>query len=135
RSGFHVGVLAYSGSDLVGWVSVGTLPEFYWTWRRVAQVGEGARDIAGIVCFTISSKYQNQGLQKLMLEELKSYGRCRGWKTIEGYPFDQSAIEKHKEHVRWPGLTKGFVDAGFEHVGPHWLSNPEAERSIYRVQL
>lgn len=33
------------------------------------------------------------------------------------------------------GFTKGFVDAGFERVGKHWLSNAEAERSIYSFRL
>src|SRR5688500_6956427 len=39
-TGYHVGVLAYRDGELAAWVSVGTLPEFYWSWRRVAQLGE-----------------------------------------------------------------------------------------------
>ncbi|MGK5089094.1 hypothetical protein WDW86_16170 [Bdellovibrionota bacterium FG-2] len=63
------------------------------------------------------------------------YGKSQGWATIEGYPFDASAVEKHKADVLWPGMTKGFVEAGFERSAPHWLSQADWERSIYRVQV
>ena len=39
RSKFHLGSLVYRGKNLVAWVSVGPLIDFYWTWRRVAQLG------------------------------------------------------------------------------------------------
>ncbi|MCM2279057.1 MAG: hypothetical protein NDJ89_13360 [Oligoflexia bacterium] len=135
RSGFHVGALAYQGEQLVAWLSVGPLSEFHWTWKRVAQVGESANTVAGITCFTIAKAFRGAGLQSRILEALKAYGRERGWKAIEGYPFDASAVEKHKEHVLWPGLTKGFEQAGYHRIGAHWLSNPEAERSIFRFEL
>src|SRR5262245_10529200 len=48
QSGFHVGVLAYLDNELLGWISISPLPEFYWTWRRIAKVGEEAPKIAGI---------------------------------------------------------------------------------------
>jgi GNAT superfamily N-acetyltransferase len=135
RSGFHVGVLAYDAEKLVAWISVGPLIDFYWTWKRAAKLQGEAKDIAGIVCFTVSPNYRNQGLQKLILEEIKIYGRNRKWKAIEGYPFDQSALEKYKSDVIWPGLEKGFLDAGFTRLESHWLSNDQAERSIYRFNL
>lgn len=135
RSGFHVGVLAYQGEKLLAWLSVGPLTDFYWTWKRIAQVGEDARSIAGITCFTIAPEFRGQGMQAKILEALKDYGHTQGWTAIEGYPFDASAIERHTDQVIWPGLPKGFADAGFQRIEAHWLSNPEAERSIYRAEL
>lgn len=135
KTGFHVGVLAYQGTDLLAWISVGPLTDFYWTWKRMIQVGDDAKQIAGITCFTISPRHRCKGLQSAILAALKDYGREQGWIAIEGYPFDASAIERHKEHVLWPGLTKGFEDAGFNRIGAHWLSSAEAERSIYTVTI
>lgn len=135
KTGFHVGVLAYSGNDLLAWISVGPLTDYYWTWKRMIHVGEDAKNIAGITCFTVAPKFRGQGLQAIILEQLIEYGKKVGWSAIEAYPFDQSAIEKHKEHVLWPGLTKGFEEAGFERIEAHWLNNPEAERSIFKVKL
>ncbi len=66
---------------------------------------------------------------------LKDYGKAQGWTSIEGYPFDESALEKQKEHAIWPGLAKGFIGAGFSHVGPHWFNGPGWERSIYLADL
>lgn len=135
KTGYHVGVLVYSENDLLAWISVGPLIDFYWTWKRTTQLGEVSKNIAGITCFTVAPKFRGQGLQAKILEKLKEYGKAKGWTTIEGYPFDASAIEKHKEHVLWPGLTKGFEDAGFSKLGPHWLNSSDAERSIFKVDL
>lgn len=135
RAGFHVGVLAYQGDELLAWLSVGPLTDFYWTWKRIGQVGDEAKSVAGIVCFTVAPKFRGQGMQSKILEALKEYGRSQGWAAIEAYPFDASAIEKYTDQVIWPGLPKGFTDAGFSRIKEHWLSNPEAERSIYRVEL
>lgn len=135
RSKFHVGVLAYDGENLVAWVSVGPLIDFYWTWRRAGVLQGDAKETAGIVCFTVAPEYRNRGVQKIVLEALKDYGRQQKWKAIEAYPFDKSAIEKHKSDVVWPGMEKGYVEAGFTRVGPHWLSSNEAERSIYKLTL
>lgn len=135
RSGFHVGVLAYEAGNLMAWISVGPLTDFYWTWKRASALENDAKDVAGIVCFTLAEKYRNQGLQKQILEELKSYGRLQGWKAIEGYPFDASALEKHGVDVIWPGHKRGFDAAEFKRTEAHWLSNPQAERSIYRFEL
>lgn len=135
KTGFHVGVLAYEGTDLLAWTSVGPLTDFYWTWKRMIQIGDDAKQIAGITCFTISPGHRGKGLQSVILAGLKDYGRQQGWIALEGYPFDASAIEKHKEHVLWPGLTKGFEEAGFERIGAHWLNSAEAERSIYKVTI
>lgn len=135
KSHFHVGVLAYENNRLVAWISVGPIIDFYWTWRRVAQLNDQAKTTAGIVCFTIAKNYRNQGMQKQILDALKIYGKAQGWTTIEGYPFDQSAVAKHQDKVLWPGTTKGFTEAGFSRTEKHWLSQTDAERSIFEYKL
>jgi L-amino acid N-acyltransferase YncA len=135
RSGFHVGVLAYEGDRLAGWISVGPLTEFFWAWKRVAALGLDADAVAGIVCITAAKDQRGTAFQSRALEALKAYGRARAWRSIEGYPFDASAIAQHGDAVLWPGVTRGFESAGFERIGAHWLSSPKAERSIYRYTL
>lgn len=135
RSGFHVGVLAYENNNPIAWISVGPLTDFYWTLKRAMHVGESAKTIAGITCFTVSEKIRGQGLQAKILNALKEYGISQGWTEIEGYPFDASAVEKHKNNVVWPGTFKGFQDAGFTYHRPHWINGPGWERSIYKVTL
>lgn len=135
KTGYHVGVLVYQEQELVAWISVGPLIDFYWTWKRSIHVGEDAKLTAGIMCFTISPKFRKKGLQSQILEDLKVYGKAQGWKSIEGYPFDLNAVEKQKEHVIWPGMTKGFEKAGFNNKGAHWLSGKDWERSIFKIDL
>src|SRR4051812_46133256 len=40
RSQFHVGVIVYVDDQPSAWVSVGPLTDFYWSWKRVAHIGE-----------------------------------------------------------------------------------------------
>lgn len=136
RSGFHVGVLAYAPAGLAAWMSVGPLPELYWAWRRAAALGEeAARDTAGIVCITITPDLRRQHLQAALLEALVPYGRSAGWKTIEGYPFDEGALAAHGKQLLWAGHPAGYAAAGFERVDAHWLSSAGYERSIVRRQI
>ncbi len=135
RSGFHVGVLAYRNQELLAWLSVGPLTDYYWTWKRVVQVGEQAKSTAGITCFTMAPAFRGKGLQKEILNSLKEYGKKQGWIAIEGYPFDESALAVQKENAIWPGYFKGFESANFLREGAHWISGPGWERSIYRVEL
>jgi GNAT superfamily N-acetyltransferase len=135
KTGFHAGVLAYADGELLAWISMGPLTDFYWTWKRVGQLGESSNTVAGITCFTVAPKFRKQGLQSKILKELIEYGKAQGWSSIEAYPFDRSAVEKHKDLVLWPGHTKGYVDAGFLKVGSHWLHSADAERSIFKVDL
>ncbi len=135
QTGYHVGVLVYQDNELLAWISVGPLIDFYWTWKRTTQVGEEAKFVAAIMCFTMAPKHRGKGLQAEILKSLMQYGREQNWKAIEAYPFDSSAIEKHKELVFWPGMTKGYAEAGFERISAHWLSGPESERSLFRIEL
>lgn len=133
--GFHVGVLAYRDSQLVAWVSVGPLPEYYWTWKRVVKVGEEANLVAGITCIAIAPSLRSQKLQPELLLALSAYGKSQGWKAIEGYPFEESAYKNHGKAVAWPGKADGFSQAGYKKTEAHWLNHPEWERSIYRFDL
>jgi GNAT superfamily N-acetyltransferase len=136
KAGFHVGALVYADGRPVAWVAVGALPEFYWTWRRVARLGEAAaRETAGILCLAVAADQQGKGWQARILEALKAYGREQGWRTLEGYPFDDVAVAKHGKDLAWPGFATVFERCGFERVDAHWLSQPGFERSIFRVAL
>lgn len=135
RSQFHVGVIAYKNNIPCAWVSVGPLIDFHWTWKRVTQVGEAAKNIAGIMCFTIAPEFRGQKMHPKILEALKGYGTKKGWKTIEAYPFSNEAIEKHGVALKWPGLSSGYELAGFKKLQDHWLSSPDAQRYIYKVDL
>lgn len=97
RSRFHVGVLAYQGEQLVAWISVGPLPDFYWAWRRVGKLGGDAKTVAGILCITRKTEVRDTLPESELLEALKGYGKSQGWTTIEGYPFDRSAIDKTRQ--------------------------------------
>ena len=136
-AGFHVGVVAYDEETAraIAWVSVAPLPEIYWAWKRVAALGVEAADTAGIVCFTLGRDERGRGRSASVLAALARYGATRGWKRLEGYPFDAAALEKHGDDVLWPGRPETFASAGFERIGAHWLEHADYPRSIWRRDL
>lgn len=135
RSRFHVGVLAYQGERSVAWISVGPLPDFYWAWRRVAQLGGEAKTVAGILCITRKTDVRDSLPESVLLKALQDYGRQMGWSVIEGYPFDRSALDQHGKAVAWAGFPEDFEAAGYHKIGEHWLSSKDAARSIYRLEI
>ena len=98
-------------------------------------LGTEAKTVACITCITIATAARGQGLQGKLLRSLLEYGKAQGWTAIEGYPFDEEAVVRHKTDLHWPGLVRGFVEAGFEHAGSHWLSQTDCARSIYRKNI
>jgi hypothetical protein len=135
RSRFHLGVLVYRGSEIVAWVSVGPMPEFYWAWKRVGQTGDAAKTVAVIPCITRKTEFRDQVSEASILTALRSYGKQQGWSAIEGYPFDRETIDRLGDAVTWPGFPEDFAEAGFKRVGDHWLNSKEYARSIYRMEL
>ena len=135
RSRFHLGALVYREQEVVAWLSVGPMPEFYWAWRRIAQVGEAAKTIAVIPCLTRKTELRNEISEASILQLLPAYGQMQGWSAIEGYPFDRETLDRLGEAVTWPGTPEDFETAGFKRVGAHWLNSKEYARSIYRLEL
>lgn len=135
RSRFHLGVLAYHGETLVAWISVGPVIDFYWTWKRVGQLGDSSKTIAAIPCITRKKELRDKVTEASLLEALKLYGQEQGWTAIEGYPFDRETITRLGDAVTWPGFPEDFAKAGFKRIGDHWLNSKEYARSIYRIEL
>ena len=129
--GFHVGVIAYENDTPIAWISVGPVNQFFWAWKRVIELKEKADKTAAIVCFNTAPSFRGKNKFAPIMEALIDYGKKQEWIAIEGYPFDESAIKKHGDAVLWPGLTLEFQKSGFKRVTDHWLSNENAERSIY----
>jgi len=135
RARFHLGVLAFQGDELVAWISVGPLPDFYWAWRRVGQLGDSAKTVAAIPCITRKTEVRDRVTEASLLMALRSYAKEQGWTAIEGYPFDRETIDRLGEAVTWPGFPEDFAKAGFQRIADHWLHSKEYSRSIYSLEL
>jgi len=135
QSGFHVGVIAFEDETPMAWISIGPVNQFFWAWKRTLDLQEKAEKTAAIMCFNTAPIFRGKNKFIPIMEALMEYGRKQNWLAIEGYPFDDSALKKHGDAVLWPGLTSEFLECGFNRIAPHWLSNDNAERSIYSKNL
>lgn len=135
HTGFHVGVIAFESNQPVAWIAVGSLPEFYWAWRRTADLGRTAGETAAIMCFNTFPNFRGKGRTTEVLNALAKYGQSLGWKSIEAYPFDDSAVKAHGPTLLWPGTPGEFMSAGYKKLGAHWLSSDQAMRWIFSRQI
>lgn len=134
-SGFHVGVLAYENGKLVAWISVGPVNEFYWAFKRAAQLQEKAYNTAAIMCFNTAPEFRGVGKTPAVLRALSDYGKQLGWSGIESYPFDAAAIGKHGSTILWPGTHEEYLAADYTRLDKHWLSSDEYPRSIFYKEI
>ncbi len=135
RSKFHLGVLVYKNTELVAWVSVGPIVDFFWAWKRVGQLGDSSKGIAGILCITRKTSVRDDLPESEILKALIPYAKSLGWTSIEGYPFDRSVLDRHGNSLAWAGFPEDFENAGFHRIGDHWLSSADYSRSIYQMNF
>ena len=110
------GLLAYVGSEPVGWVSVDgreRLDRFEHS-RKVKAL-DRPEGMWSIVCFVIAKQYRGQGIMPLLLEGALAYARERGARVIEAYPIEPQG--ELKSYQGFEGIASVFRKAGFMRVG------------------
>jgi GNAT superfamily N-acetyltransferase len=119
------GLLAYSGMDPVGWVSVAPRDHFpvldrSRTLRRVDD-----RPVWSIVCFYIARAWRGRGLTLRLIEAAVDYARSRGARIVEAYPIDPEHRAARVDEA-FTGRIPTFVKAGFREA---------ARRSAWRIVM
>jgi GNAT superfamily N-acetyltransferase len=87
RGGVVPGLLAYSGGEAVGWVSVSPREEYEALVRspqyRPRDEDEG---VWSIVCFVVDKPAQGSGIAGALLDAAVAYARKQGAAAVEAYP-------------------------------------------------
>lgn len=127
QSGRVTGVLAFAGSEPVGWCAVGPRPTFPRLDRsRVLQTGAG-EETWSIACFFIPRRWRGMGVATRLLDAAVAFALERGASAVEGYPVKpQQAGRKVPAAFAWTGVPRIFEAAGFER-----LERPVGARPIY----
>jgi ribosomal protein S18 acetylase RimI-like enzyme len=112
RSGEIPGILAYLGTEPIGWCSVAPRQAFPVLDRSAVLKRVDDQPVWSIVCFYISAAYRGQGLCDLMIEAALDYARKQGARIVEAYPVDPETSEVRVEEA-YTGLIGSFRKAGF----------------------
>jgi GNAT superfamily N-acetyltransferase len=117
------GLLAYAGTEPVGWCSLGPRPEFprLESSRILAPVDE--KPVWSVVCFFVHQKHRRSGLSLLLLEAAADFARSQGAEILEGYPVEPQSGSMPTVFA-YTGIASTFRKAGFREVARRSVTRP-----------
>jgi GNAT superfamily N-acetyltransferase len=122
RRDVPVGVLAYLGSEPIGWCSVAPRTTYaaLERYRKLERVDGLA--VWSVVCFFIDRHHRGRGVAAALLRGSVRYAHEQGAEAVEGYPRPPGS-----GLYGYMGSIAVFRDAGFRDVTP-----PGRERPVMR---
>jgi GNAT superfamily N-acetyltransferase len=121
RGGMPVGLLAYDGTEAVGWVSVAPRDTF----RLKGAPAPAGADVWSISCFYVPRDRRRQGLMRRLIAGAVAHARSNGATIVEAYPVDPDSPS-----YRHMGFVPVFADAGFDDLG-----KAGKRRHVMRLQV
>jgi GNAT superfamily N-acetyltransferase len=128
------GVLAFDGTEPVGWCNVGPRNDYERLLRSRVLASPAPADWA-VTCFYIPAARRGRGIASALLERAVDLARRSGAQALEGYPVEPSRRSRSSaERARipaafaWTGVRALFERAGFTDVTPRGATRP-----IYRI--
>ena len=116
-AGTPIGVLAYKGTEPVGWCSVAPRETYVRLERSrsMPRMTSSETPTWTVLCFFVARPYRHQDIASALLEGAVAYAQEQGAEIVEGYPFDTAGITStHRGHSRM------FKALGFQHEGKCW---------------
>lgn len=131
------GLLAYLGSEPVGWCAVEPRTAYPLlatsrspvVWRGRSEDRYDA-SVWSVTCFVTRVGFRRRGVMGALLAAAVPFARARGARALEGYPMDVPPGRDVTWGELFVGSRAAFEDAGFTEV-----SKPTLRRSVMRVDL
>lgn len=112
-AGVPVGVLAYDGSEPIGWCSVAPRETYEALERSRALPRIDDAPVWSVACFFVNGRFRRQGLTGQLLAAAVDYAGSQGALAAEGYP-----VEPGPRSYTYMGSPATFAAAGFSNVTP-----------------
>jgi GNAT superfamily N-acetyltransferase len=129
-AGTVMGVLAYVGTEPVGWCTFGPRPSFAKLDRSPSLRCDDAGAVWSVPCFFIRRGFRRRGVATALLAAAVAAIAARGGRIVEGYPVRPTAAGRHVDAFAWTGTRSLFEKAGFGLAG-----NPDGGKQRYRLYL
>jgi len=127
------GVLAYDGSEVVGWAAVAPRAELpFARSTRIPVIDD--QPAWSVWCIRVRPGHRGRGISHVLLEGAVAYAARRGAPVVEGYPVDNRG-EKVDLTMAYVGTRKLFEDAGFELASPTTATSAGFPRVVMRRTL
>ena len=122
------GVIAYRGSDPVGWVAVAPRADYVRFANARVLVPIDDKPVWSITCFFIHRTARRRGLMEKLIGAAVDFARDQGATMVEAYPKPVTAKEASAN--LYVGTVRCFERAGFKVV-----AEPSEKRSVVRRAL
>lgn len=135
ESPITTGLVAYLGSEPVGWVAVEPRTAYprllrtrtAWTGRHEDKADDS---VWAVTCFVTRRGYRKRGITYALAAATIEFARENGARALEAYPM----ITAPGQEITWGELHVGsrqvFADAGFTQVG-----HPSPRRVVMRIDF
>jgi GNAT superfamily N-acetyltransferase len=112
-SGGKPGVLAYIGTEPVGWCAVAPRAQYPALARSRVLKPLDDRPVWSVSCLFVLRPYRQMGLSSRLIRAAVDLAAKRGARIVEGYPVVPS-MEKMPAPFIWTGVPSAFRKAGFK---------------------
>jgi GNAT superfamily N-acetyltransferase len=107
------GLVAYSGDEAVGWVSLGPRTDYERLEHSTVLARIDDKPVWSIVCFVVGRRSRGQGIGRALLDAAVAYAREHGATLLEAYPTDAQG-KRIPAADAYHGTLAMFERAGFE---------------------
>jgi GNAT superfamily N-acetyltransferase len=109
------GLLAYAGSEPVGWVALAPRADYPALDRSRVLARVDEKPVWSAPCFFIAKEFRGKGVSVQLLRAAAKFARQRGARILEGYPV-VAKKGRMPDVFAWTGLPGTFECAGFDEI-------------------
>lgn len=115
ESGETPGVLAYAGTQAVGWCAVAPRETYSALERSRILKRVDSNPVWSVVCFFVARPCRRKGVTVQLLKAAIEYAREHGARIVEGYPVEPKQ-SRMPDPWAYTGVASAFREAGFVEV-------------------
>lgn len=124
-----LGVLAYEGTNPIGWCAVAPREDYPALSRSRVLKPIDDKPVWSVSCFFIDKAHRKKGLSTKLLEAAVTYAKSQGAKIVEGYPVEP-VKDNYPAVYAWVGLAKTFKKTKFKECARRSPTRPIMRRMI-----